>query len=129
MACFVGGGGVGANGRARGCGRPTRADACIAASGGNAGVLHGEVASVARSATRKLDNIRRAGRAAVTFRSGWEWASVEGPARVGSNDPKLLRDIFTAAGGTHDDWDAYARVMAEENRVAVFVTPERITAH
>ena len=59
-------------------------------------------------------------------RSGWEWAAVEGPARIGGNDPQLLRDVFTAAGGTHDDWDEYDRVMASENRVAVFVTPERV---
>jgi hypothetical protein len=38
----------------------------------------------------------------------------------------LLREIFTAAGGTHDDWDTYDRVMAEERRVAVLVTPERV---
>nr|WP_018639991.1 hypothetical protein [Parafrankia elaeagni] len=38
----------------------------------------------------------------------------------------LLREIFTAAGGTHDDWDAYDRVMAEQRRTAVFVTPSRI---
>ena len=39
--------------------------------------------------------------------------------------PLLLRDVFTAAGGTHDDWHEYDRVMAAERRVAVFVTPER----
>jgi hypothetical protein len=39
--------------------------------------------------------------------------------------PGLLRDIFTAAGGVHDDWDAYDRVMAEERRVAVLITPRR----
>ena len=37
----------------------------------------------------------------------------------------LLREIFTAAGGTHDDWDTYDRVMAEERRAAVLLTPER----
>jgi len=37
----------------------------------------------------------------------------------------LLRDIFTAAGGTHDDWDEYDRVMANERRVAVLVERER----
>jgi len=37
----------------------------------------------------------------------------------------LLRDIFAAAGGTHDDWEEYDRVMAEERRVAVLVEPER----
>ena len=105
----------------------TRPDGTIQTSVVNAGVLDGEVAFVARSDTRKLDNIRRTGRAAVTCRSGWQWAAVEGPARVAGNDPQLLRDVFTAAGGTHDDWDEYDRVMAAEGRVAAFVTPERIS--
>jgi hypothetical protein len=39
----------------------------------------------------------------------------------------LLREIFTAAGGTHDDWPTYDRVMAEERRVAVLVAPERVS--
>lgn len=107
----------------------TRVDGTIQTSVVNAGVLDGKVAFVAQSGTRKLDNIRRAGRAAVTFRSGWEWAAVEGPADIAGDDPKLLRDVFTAAGGTHDDWDEYDRVMKAENRVAVVVTPERITSN
>ena len=37
----------------------------------------------------------------------------------------LLRDIFRSAGGTHDDWDTYDRVMAEERRAAVLVAPHR----
>jgi hypothetical protein len=41
----------------------------------------------------------------------------------------LLRDVFTAAGGTHDDWDTYDRVMAEERRSAVLVDPARITSN
>ncbi|HEX4905906.1 MAG TPA: TIGR03618 family F420-dependent PPOX class oxidoreductase [Acidimicrobiales bacterium] len=107
----------------------TRADGTIQTSVVNAGVLDGEIAFVARSDTRKLDNIRRTGRAAVTFRSGWEWAAVEGPARIAGGDRQLLRDVFTAAGGTHDDWDEYDRVMAAEGRVAVFVTPARISTN
>ena len=39
---------------------------------------------------------------------------------------RLLREIFTAAGGTHDDWPIYDQVMATERRVAVLVSPERI---
>lgn len=105
----------------------TRSDGTVQTSVVNAGILDGEVAFVARSDTRKLDNIRRTGRAAVTFRSGWQWAGVEGPARIAGDDPQLLRDVFVAAGGTHDDWDEYDRVMAAEGRVAVFVTPERIS--
>ena len=40
----------------------------------------------------------------------------------------LLREIFTAAGGTHDDFGTYDRVMADERRAAVLVTPARISA-
>ena len=39
----------------------------------------------------------------------------------------LLREIFTAAGGTHDDFGSYDRVMAEERRVGVLVSPARIS--
>jgi hypothetical protein len=38
----------------------------------------------------------------------------------------LLRDIFCAAGGTHDDWATYDRVMREERRTAVLVSPTRV---
>jgi hypothetical protein len=73
----------------------------------------------------------------VTFRAGWTWASVEGCAEiVGPDDPhpqldgdalsELLRAIFTAAGGTHDDWAAYDKAMADERRPAVLIRPRRI---
>ena len=38
----------------------------------------------------------------------------------------LLREIFTAAGGTHDNWDEYDRTMREQRRTAVLITPTRI---
>ena len=38
----------------------------------------------------------------------------------------LLRDVFIAAGGTHDDWAAYDAVMAQEGRAAVLLTAERL---
>jgi hypothetical protein len=71
------------------------------------------------------------------IRAGWEWVAVEGPVQlVGPDDPAagidaeglrlLLRQVFTAAGGTHDDWDTYDKVMADERRTAVLVTPERV---
>jgi hypothetical protein len=34
--------------------------------------------------------------------------------------------VFTAAGGRHDDWDEYDRVMAEQRRAVVLVEPVRI---
>ncbi|PQP43353.1 TIGR03618 family F420-dependent PPOX class oxidoreductase [Mycolicibacterium austroafricanum] len=87
----------------------------------------------------KLANLRARPQIAVTFRRGWEWATVEGHAELagpddpqpwlGSDDdilPRLLRDIFTAAGGTHDNWDEYDRTMREQRRTAVLVTPTRI---
>ena len=40
--------------------------------------------------------------------------------------PELLREVFRAAGGTHDDWPTYDRVMAEERRAAVLISPERV---
>ena len=112
----------------------------------NAGVMappdgNGEVvAFVARGDAVKLRHLRARSRAAITFRSGWEWVAVEGPTViVGPDDPPggadpeqlrlLLRDVFRAAGGTHDDWDEYDRVMLEDGRAAVFVSPERITSN
>jgi len=38
----------------------------------------------------------------------------------------LPRDIFRAAGGSHDDWEAYDRVMAQQRRAAVLVTARRV---
>jgi len=124
----------------------TRADGSIQTSLVNAGVLthpvtgEAAVGFVARRAALKVGLIRRAGRAALAFRSGWEWASVEGPATlIGTDDlvpgfdaasvPQLLRDVFTAAGGTHDDWAEFDRVMAAEGRLAVFVTPARVATN
>jgi hypothetical protein len=76
-------------------------------------------------------------RLTVTVRAGWEWVAVEGTAElIGPDDPAegvdaeglrlLLRDVFSAAGGTHDDWATYDRVMAEERRAAVLITPARV---
>lgn len=38
----------------------------------------------------------------------------------------LLREIVTAAGGEHDDWDTSDRTMCNERRSAVLITPARI---
>jgi PPOX class probable F420-dependent enzyme len=121
----------------------TRADGSVQCSVVNAGVLphpvHGRpvVGLVAQGGSVKLANLRRRPRASVVFRAGWEWVTVEGRADLAGPDdalggfdparvPRLLRDVFTAAGGTHDDWDTYDRVMAVERRAAVLVDLERV---
>jgi PPOX class probable F420-dependent enzyme len=123
-----------------------RPDGTIQASVVNGGVLDDPldgtpvVGFVVRGDAYKLRLFRRSHRATVVFRAGWEWVAIDGPLRlVGPDDvgagfdperlPQLLRDVFTAAGGTHDDWDEYDRVMAAERRAAVLVQPERITSN
>jgi PPOX class probable F420-dependent enzyme len=86
----------------------------------------------------KLANLRARPQLAVTFKNGWQWATVEGRAELaGPEDAQpwlkdadqlrlLLREVFTSAGGTHDDWDEYDRVMAKERRAVVLVAPTRV---
>jgi PPOX class probable F420-dependent enzyme len=117
-----------------------RRDGTVHSSVVNAGVMtdpvSGEpvVAMVVRGDAYKLRRWRRRPLATVVFRSGWSWVGVEGSVTLaGPDDPlegvgdvrQLLRDVFIAAGGTHDDWEEYDRVMAAERRAAVFVHPQR----
>ena len=124
----------------------TRRDGSVHASIVNAGVLDDPITNlpvvgfVASGSTVKLRLLRRVGRATVVFRAGYEWVAVEGTIRlVGPDDlpdgftaeqvRQLLRDVFTAAGGTHDDWAEFDRVMLSERRAAVLVDPARITSN
>ena len=109
----------------------------------NAGVLTHPVtgarivAFVAAGRARKLVHLRANPTITVVVRAGWQWAAVEGKAElIGPDDPHadvdderlrmLLREIFTAAGGTHDDWETYDTVMRDERRTAVVVAPTRV---
>jgi PPOX class probable F420-dependent enzyme len=120
-----------------------RADNAIHSSLVNAGVLghptlgHDVAAFVAIGSARKLIHLRARPRATLTARTGWDWATVEGSVElIGPDDDYpgidgeglrvLLRAIFSAAGGTHDDWPTYDRVMADERRTAVLMTPARV---
>ena len=122
-----------------------RGDGTIQSSVVNGGVLDHPltgrpvVGLVARGGSRKLANLRARPQATIVIRSGWEWAAAEGRAELaGPGDPLpgigaeelrlLLRAVFTAAGGTHDDWATYDRVMAAEGRTAVLVEPRRVYA-
>lgn len=118
-----------------------RSDRSIQASLVNAGVLDhpstGEpVVGFVTYGRVKLANLRSVPRLAVTARSGWQWATVEGDAQlIGPDDPSLgfdadrvrflLREVYVAAGGQHDDWGEYDRVMAEQRRCVALVRPAR----
>lgn len=120
-----------------------RADQTIQASLVNAGVLphpatNEPVLGFVTYGPVKLSNLRSRPQVALTFRNGWQWATVEGTAELAGPDDShgwlggsdqirlLLREVFSACGGTHDDWAEYDRVMAEQGRTAVLVTPTRV---
>ncbi|HEV7581129.1 MAG TPA: TIGR03618 family F420-dependent PPOX class oxidoreductase [Mycobacterium sp.] len=120
-----------------------RADETVQASLVNVGELaHPETGESVLGFTTygkvKLANLRARPQLAVTFRNGWQWATVEGRAELAGPDDSqpwladadqlrlLLREVFTAAGGTHDDWDEYDRVMAKERRAVVLIAPTRV---
>lgn len=120
-----------------------RPDGSLQSTVVNAGVVahpvsrHQVAAFVARGGTRKIDHLRVDPRATLTWRAGWAWITVEGTVELcGPDDPMpgveldrrqhLMREIFSAAGGEHEDWAEYNRVVAAERRVAVLITPARI---
>jgi PPOX class probable F420-dependent enzyme len=118
-----------------------RGDGSVAASVVNAGVLQHPVTDVpvvglVARGLRKLDNLRNDPRATIVARVGWRWAAVEGEAEViGPDDPHpdvdgeglrlLLREVFVAAGGTHEDWPEYDRVMLEDRSATALIVPRR----
>ena len=120
-----------------------RADGTVQSSLVNAGVLAHPISNVdalafvARGNARKLAHLRARPQITAVAHAGWDWAAVEGDAQlIGPDDPVagidgeglrlLLRAVFNAAGGTHDDWDEFDTVMADERRTAVLVTPRRV---
>lgn len=119
-----------------------RADGTVQTSVVNAGVLADpdsgrDVLAFVTYGKAKLTNLRLRPQVTVTFRAGWQWAAVEGTARIiGPDDPApgvdaerlrlLRREVFAAAGGTHDDWAEYDRVMNAQRRAVVLVTPTRV---
>jgi len=120
-----------------------RADGTVQASLVNVGLLpHPATGQPSLGFTTygkvKLANLRARPQLAITFRDGWQWATVEGRAELAGPDDTqpwladddrlrlLLREVFVAAGGTHDNWDEYDRVMAEERRAVVLIEPTRV---
>jgi PPOX class probable F420-dependent enzyme len=126
---------IGAGDRYLAVAATTRTDGSVQASVVNAGTLthpvsNEPVVAFVTYGRHKLANLRSRPRATVVFRSGWEWVAVEGTCEiVGPDDelagfdrsglPGLIRDVFRAAGGTHDDWATFDGAMVEERRAAV----------
>jgi hypothetical protein len=109
----------------------------------NCGVIEDPVsgqmtlALVSGGSAARLGHIRRGSEVTLVARRSWRWLGVTGPATlIGPNDPDpsidaeqlrmLTRAVFQAAGGQHDDYDEFDRVMALEQRTCVFVKPDRI---
>jgi PPOX class probable F420-dependent enzyme len=120
-----------------------RADNTIQASLINAGILAHPATSepvlgFVTYGRVKLANLRARPAVTLTFRDGWQWATVEGRAELAGPDDRpgwlggpdqlrmLLREVFTACGGTHDNWAEYDQTMVEQGRVAVLVAPTRV---
>jgi hypothetical protein len=118
-----------------------RADRSVHSSVVSAGVIPDPVDGgpgvglVAMGGSVKLRLLRSAANATVLFKSGYRWIAVSGPTRlIGPDDgtdlgfdvPEVIRSVYRAAGGEHDDWDEFDRVMANDRRCAVFLRAERI---
>ena len=99
------------------------------------GELDGGLAFTTRSVNAKALNLARDPRCAMMLVSPdrRSFAVLDGEAEVlGPDDLDAealrlkLREVFAAAGGTHEDWDAYDRAMLEQGRVAITLRPARI---
>ena len=121
----------------------TRADGSVQASLVNAGVMTDP------AGTRRGRGVRGRGRRGQARAPPGPAPGDRGRARrmgmggrggavelIGPDDPAagfdaerlrlLLREVFVAAGGTHDDWDGYDAAMATIGASWCLVQPERV---
>ena len=120
-----------------------QADGAVLSTVVNCGVIDHPItheprlAFVSLGGAARLRHIRGGSPVTAAIRRGWNWVSVTGAAElIGPDDSAheldpdririLLRDIFTAAGGDHDDWDTYDQTMRDQARTAVLIAPDRI---
>ena len=120
-----------------------QADGAVLSTVVNCGVIdhpvthEPRVTFVSLGGAARLRHIRHGSPVTAAIRRGWNWVAVTGAAElIGPDDNGfeldadririLLRDIFTAAGGDHDDWDTYDQTMRDQARTAVLITPDRI---
>ncbi len=124
----------------------TQKDGRVLSSIANCGVIQHPltgadcVALVSTGRAARLGHVRRGSEVTIAIRRGWNWLAVTGQADlIGPSDPAtgihaedlrlLLRQIYEAAGGTHDDLEEYDREMVRDGRTAVLVEPARIISN
>ena len=124
----------------------TQKDGRVLSSIANCGVIQHPltgtdcVALVSAGRAARLGHVRRGSEVTIAIRRGWNWLAVTGQADlIGPSDPAtgidvedlrlLLREIYEAAGGTHDDYEEYDREMVRDGRTAVLVDPARIISN
>ena len=124
----------------------TQKDGRVLSSIANCGVIQHPltgadcVALVSAGGAARLGHVRRGSEVTIAIRRGWNWLAVTGQADlIGPSDPAtgidveelrlLLREIYEAAGGIHDDFEEYNREMVRGGRTAVLVEPARIISN
>jgi len=124
----------------------TQKDGRVLSSIANCGVIQHPltgadcVALVSAGGAARLGHVRRGSEVTIAIRRGWNWLAVTGQADlIGPSDPAtgidveelrlLLREIYEAAGGIHDDFEEYDREMVRGGRTAVLVEPARIISN
>ena len=124
----------------------TQKDGRVLSSIANCGVIQHPltgadcVALVSAGRAARRGHVRRGSEVTIAIRRGWNWLAVTGQADlIGPSDPAtgidvedlrlLLREIYEAAGGTHDDYEEYDREMVRDGRTAVLVEPARIISN
>ena len=124
----------------------TQKDGRVLSSIANCGVIQHPltgadcVALVSAGGAARLGHVRRGSEVTIAIRRGWNWLAVTGQADlIGPSDPAtgidveelrlLLREIYEAAGGIHDDFEEYDREMVRGGRTAVLVEPARLISN
>jgi PPOX class probable F420-dependent enzyme len=108
-----------------------RADGSLQMSPVTTGVdEEGRVVVSSRETAMKTKNLRRDPAASVVvFTDAFygQWIQVDGTVEViGMPDAmERLVDYYRSISGEHPDWDEYRRVMEEERRVVLAITPTR----
>ncbi|MEC7827701.1 MAG: pyridoxamine 5'-phosphate oxidase [Actinomycetota bacterium] len=121
----------------------TQQDGRVLSSIANCGVIAHPVtgdecvALVSMGKAARLKHVRRGSEVTISIRRGWNWIAVTGKADlIGPDDNAesidaealrlLLREIYQAAGGSHNDYEEYDSEMIRSRRAAVLVAPTRI---